>query len=77
MRKMPTKTSKGMRRFVLDGHMLNVNFAGRGREMVVEKFANAVGEKGKKRNKTKIVAKNLPFGANKKELWQLFLHVFI
>jgi hypothetical protein len=40
---------KGMRGFVLDGHILKVNFAGRGQKMVFEKSAKAREEKGKGR----------------------------
>jgi multiple RNA-binding domain-containing protein 1 len=69
------KAIKGMRGFVLDGHVLKVNFAGRGQEMEVEKSAKAGEEKGKERKKTKMVVKNLPFEANKKELWELFRYV--
>ena len=70
------KAIKGMRGFVLDGHVLRVNFAGRGQEMEVEKSSKAGEEKGKERKKTKMVVKNLPFEANKKELWELFRCVF-
>jgi len=70
------KAIKGMRGFVLDGHVLKVNFAGRGQEMEVEGSAKAGEEKGKERKKTKMVVKNLPFEANKKELWELFRYVF-
>jgi hypothetical protein len=67
-----------MRRFMLDGHMLEVKFVGRGREMVVEKSAKAGGEKGKerKKKKTRMVVENLLFEPNKKELWELFWYVF-
>jgi multiple RNA-binding domain-containing protein 1 len=68
------KAIKGMRGFVLDGHVLKVNFAGRGQE--TEQSAKAGEEKGKERKKTKMVVKNLPFEANKKELWELFRYVF-
>ena len=70
------KAIKGMRGFVLDGHVLRVNFAGRGQEMEVENSSKAGEEKGKERKKTKMVVKNLPFEANKKELWELFRCVF-
>jgi multiple RNA-binding domain-containing protein 1 len=70
------KAIKGMRGFVLDGHVLKVNFAGRGQGMEVEKSAKAGEEKGKEHKKTKMVVKNLPFEANKKELWELFRCVF-
>ena len=70
------KAIKGMRGFVLDGHVLKVNFAGRGQEIGVEGFTKAGEEKGKERKKTKMVVKNLPFEANKKELWELFRYVF-
>lgn len=72
-----TKAIKGMRGFVLDGHVLKVNFAGRGQETEAEKSAKAGEEKGKERKKTKMVVKNLPFEANKKELWELFRSVFV
>jgi multiple RNA-binding domain-containing protein 1 len=67
------KAIKGMRGFVLDGHVLKVNFAGRGQETEAGKSVKAGEEKGKK---TKMVVKNLPFEANKKELWELFRCVF-
>lgn len=70
------KAIKGMRGFVLDGHVLKVNFAGRGQETEAEKSVKAGEEKGKERKKTKMVVKNLPFEANKKELWELFRSVF-
>ena len=70
------KAIKGMRGFVLDGHVLKVNFAGRGQEIEAEGSAKAGEEKGKERKKTKMVVKNLPFEANKKELGELFRYVF-
>lgn len=70
------KAIKGMRGFVLDGHVLKVNFAGRGQDIEVEKSAQAGEEKGRERKKTKMVVKNLPFEANKKELWELFRYAF-
>jgi len=70
------KAIKGMRGFVLDGHVLKVNFAGRGQETEAETSVKAGEEKGKERKKTKMVVKNLPFEANKKELWELFRYVF-
>lgn len=71
------KAIKGMRGFVLDGHVLKVNFAGRGQETEAEKSAKAGEKQGKERKKTKMVVKNLPFEANKKELWELFRSVFL
>jgi hypothetical protein len=44
--------------------------------MQVEKSAKAGEEKGKGRKKAMIVVKNLPFEANKKELWERFWYVF-
>lgn len=70
------KAIKGMRGFVLDGHVLRVNFAGRGQEVEVESASKAGEEKGQERKKTKMVVKNLPFEANKRELWELFRYVF-
>lgn len=56
---------------VLDGHVLRVSFAGRGKEeMEKESGAGVLGKGGKK--VAKIVVKNLAFEVGKKELWELF-----
>lgn len=56
---------------VLDGHVLRVSFAGRGKEE--EKGAAGAGIAGKTKAKgTKLIVKNLAFEVSKKELWELF-----
>lgn len=65
------KALKGMQGYVLDGHALSVKFAGRG----VEEDESAGGEGGKKGGKsrtTKMLVKNVPFEATKKEIRELF-----
>ncbi|KZT19567.1 hypothetical protein NEOLEDRAFT_1077530 [Neolentinus lepideus HHB14362 ss-1] len=56
---------KGMQGYVLDGHALSVKFAGRG----AEEEEKAGGEKA---TTAKMVVKNLPFEATKKDIRQLF-----
>lgn len=71
---------------VLDGHILKISFAGRGREDAEHGNGNsggggagiggtsgkAGGSKG-----TKLIVKNLAFEVSKKELWELFRQVYI
>lgn len=59
------KALGGIQGFVLDGHSLHVKFAGRGQE-IVEEVKQARGRT------TKMVVKNVPFEATKKELRALF-----
>jgi multiple RNA-binding domain-containing protein 1 len=58
--------------YVLDGHKLVIKFAGRGAEDGGESKAAVVG----KRQTTKMLVKNLPFEATKKDVRQLFGYVF-
>ncbi|EGO28739.1 hypothetical protein SERLADRAFT_459485 [Serpula lacrymans var. lacrymans S7.9] len=61
------KALKSMQGFVLDGHALHVKFAGRGAEEDEGK------DKGKtKSNTTKMIVKNMPFEATKKDIRELF-----
>jgi multiple RNA-binding domain-containing protein 1 len=55
---------------VLDGHVLKVSFAGRGKEEA-EAGAGILSKEGKGKA-TKIIVKNLAFEVSKKELWELF-----
>ncbi|TFY56626.1 hypothetical protein EVG20_g8855 [Dentipellis fragilis] len=61
------KAVKGMQGYVLDGHALSVKFAGRGQD------EDEDGEKGKdKSSTTKMLVKNMPFEATKKDIRELF-----
>ncbi|KAF7335305.1 Multiple RNA-binding domain-containing protein 1 [Mycena sanguinolenta] len=62
------KALKSMQGFVLDGHALHVKFAGRGAE---EPEKGKSGAAAKSRT-TKIIVKNLPFEATKKDVRELF-----
>ncbi|KDQ50583.1 hypothetical protein JAAARDRAFT_199829 [Jaapia argillacea MUCL 33604] len=64
------KALKGMQGQVLDGHELVVKFAGRG----TEDDGKAEGTKGAKKGArtTKMIVKNVPFEASKKDIRQLF-----
>ncbi|ETW79698.1 hypothetical protein HETIRDRAFT_445497 [Heterobasidion irregulare TC 32-1] len=57
---------KGMDGYVLDGHALSVKFAGRGTE------EDSEGKGKKKGTTTKMLVKNVPFEATKKEIRELF-----
>lgn len=61
------KALKGMYGYVLDGHSLSVNFAGRGAEEQEEKKGGR--EKAKT---TKMLVKNVPFEATRKDIQALF-----
>lgn len=61
---------KGMDGYVLDGHALSVKFAGRGTE------EDSEGKGKKKGTTTKMLVKNVPFEATKKEIRELFGFVF-
>lgn len=65
------KGMKSMQGFVLDGHALHVKFAGRGTED--EPKDNAVA----KSRSTKMIVKNVPFEASKKDIRELFGSVHI
>ncbi|KAI6118428.1 hypothetical protein F5141DRAFT_1194724 [Pisolithus sp. B1] len=60
------KALKSMQGFVLDGHVLHVKFAGRGKEEESKdkEFAKA--------RTTKMIVKNVPFEASKKDIRELF-----
>ncbi|KAH7882733.1 hypothetical protein F5I97DRAFT_1907901 [Phlebopus sp. FC_14] len=61
------KALKGMQNFVLDGHSLHVKFAGRGTE------EDESMEKGATKSRTtKMIVKNVPFEATKKDIRELF-----
>ena len=62
---------KGMRGFTLDGHALHVKFAGRGTEEDDSK-----GKATAKSITTKMIVKNVPFEATKKDIRELFGCVF-
>ncbi|KIK58791.1 hypothetical protein GYMLUDRAFT_170626 [Collybiopsis luxurians FD-317 M1] len=68
------KAIKGMQGYVLDGHALHVKFAGRGRgEEDDGSAANTKdGVVGSKSRTTKMVVKNVPFEATKKDIRDLF-----
>ncbi|KAJ7265431.1 hypothetical protein B0H12DRAFT_1100717 [Mycena haematopus] len=62
------KALKSMQSFVLDGHALHVKFAGRGAE---EPEKGKSGAAAKSRT-TKMIVKNVPFEATKKDIRELF-----
>lgn len=64
------KALKSMQGFVLDGHALHVSFAGRGTEEDV-KYQEKDEKKSKTRT-TKMIVKNVPFEATKKDIRDLF-----
>ncbi|KAG1767362.1 hypothetical protein EV702DRAFT_1203736 [Suillus placidus] len=63
------KAMKSMQGFILDGHSLHVKFAGRGTED--EPKDNAAAKSGS----TKMIVKNVPFEATKKDIRELFRSV--
>ena len=66
------KALKSMQGFVLDGHALHVSFAGRGAEEA-DKPKDASSSKSRT---TKMIVKNVPFEATKKDIRDLFGSVF-
>ncbi|KAJ7771764.1 hypothetical protein B0H16DRAFT_1451806 [Mycena metata] len=62
------KAVKSMQSFVLDGHALHVKFAGRG----VEEPEKGKGAASAKSRTTKMIVKNVPFEATKKDIRELF-----
>ncbi|KAJ8457621.1 hypothetical protein ONZ45_g18241 [Pleurotus djamor] len=64
------KGLKSMQDFVLDGHALHVKFAGRGQEESEDTSKGSAGSKNK--TTTKMIVKNLPFEASKKDVRALF-----
>ena len=65
------KALKGMQGFTLDGHALHVKFAGRGTEEDESKDKATA-----KSHTTKMIVKNVPFEASKKDIRELFGYVF-
>ncbi|KAJ7248475.1 hypothetical protein C8J57DRAFT_1358341 [Mycena rebaudengoi] len=63
------KAIKSMQGFVLDGHALHVKFAGRGAEEVEDKGKGGASAKSRT---TKMIVKNVPFEATKKDIRELF-----
>jgi len=67
------KAFKSIQGFVLDGHSLHVKFAGRGTEEdLSSKDQDGVNSKSRT---TKLIVKNVPFEATKKDIRDLFRHV--
>ncbi|KAH8822810.1 hypothetical protein DL96DRAFT_1619343 [Flagelloscypha sp. PMI_526] len=62
------KAIEGLKGVVVDGRIIEVDFAGRGRED--ERKPDEM--KGKKKGGTKMIIKNVPFEASKKDLRDLF-----
>ncbi|KAG1844241.1 hypothetical protein F4604DRAFT_1960472 [Suillus subluteus] len=60
------KAMEGMQGFILDGHSLHVKFAGRGTEDEPKDNTAA------KSRSTKMIVKNVPFEATKKDIRELF-----
>lgn len=67
------KAMMSMQSFVLDGHALHVKFAGRG----AEEEAKDKGALLSKSRTTKMIVKNVPFEATRKDLRELFGYVFL
>jgi multiple RNA-binding domain-containing protein 1 len=65
------KACKGLKGYVLDGHALRAEFAGRGREEE-EAAAQLKGKEVAKGKTTKMIVKNVPFEATKKDIRELF-----
>ncbi|KAF7421208.1 Multiple RNA-binding domain-containing protein 1 [Pleurotus ostreatus] len=63
------KALKSMQDYVLDGHALHVKFAGRGQEEAEDAVKGGSVSKG---TTTKIIVKNVPFEATKKDVRALF-----
>lgn len=73
------KALKSVQGFVLDGHALHVSFAGRGTDDVSKGNDQGVGSKSRTK---KMIVKNVPFEATKKDIrdlfgWVSFLSVFL
>ncbi|KAK7030632.1 multiple RNA-binding domain-containing protein 1 [Favolaschia claudopus] len=62
------KALKSMQGFVLDGHALHVKFAGRGAEDADQSKSSVTA----KSRTTKMIVKNVPFEATKKDIRELF-----
>lgn len=63
------KALKSLQGFVVDGHELSVKFAGRGKEEMEREVGANVSAKART---TKLIVKNLPFEATKKDVRDLF-----
>ncbi|KAJ7590213.1 RNA-binding domain-containing protein [Mycena floridula] len=62
------KAMKSMQGFALDGHALHIKFAGRG----IDEEDKAKAGVGSKSRTTKMIVKNVPFEATKKDIRELF-----
>jgi multiple RNA-binding domain-containing protein 1 len=69
------KAMKSMQGFALDGHALSIKFAGRGRDEAQEQ-ENTNGA-SKSKTTTKMIVKNVPFEATKKDIRDLFGYSFL
>jgi multiple RNA-binding domain-containing protein 1 len=69
------KALQSIQGFVLDGHELSVKVAGRGREEMEKEVGERAG--GAKARTAKVVVKNVPFEATKKDIRDLFRCVFV
>lgn len=68
-----TKALKGLQGYKLDGHELQVKFAQRDREgEEVDGAKGKEGQEAKKGKTTKMIVKNVPFEASKKDIRDLF-----
>ena len=65
------KALKSIHNFVLDGHALHVSFAGRGADEPEPKSTDPTTSSSKSRT-TKMIVKNVPFEATKKDVRSLF-----
>ena len=65
------KALKSIHNFVLDGHALHVSFAGRGTDEAELKSTDPTTSSSKSRT-TKMIVKNVPFEATKKDVRALF-----
>lgn len=68
------KAMISMQGFALDGHALHVKFAGRGAD---EGDSKVKGDIASKSRTTKMIVKNIPFEATKKDIRDLFAYVVI
>ena len=69
------KALKSVHGFVLDGHALHVSFAGRGGGGGVDDDDDGLDSKSTKSRTTKMIVKNVPFEATKKDIRDLFGYV--
>ena len=68
------KALKSIHGFVLDGHALHVSFAGRGADEPNSKSTDLTSTKSRT---TKMIIKNVPFEATKKDIRDLFGYVLV